>query len=230
MYPRSFALGLLVLVLAIATMGCPVATTTVDSDTAEPSEEVNEETETVTESEDGLSDECRKLNVPQANAAASAGGKVAVIQTSKGTIKFEFHPDVAPLHVANFIQLTECGLYDGVVFHRIGPEDPRAPEMVQSGDPLTKILDPGDPRYGSGGAIYTVPNEISDLPHLEGTVAMARGEHIDSASSQFYIAKTALPGLDGQYTVFGQVTEGLDVVKALQIGDVMQSVTIEDAS
>ncbi len=180
--------------------------------------------------DDGISDECRVLSTPSIEDAEGLGDKVAVVETSRGTIKFKFFPEQAPLHCANFAQLTECGLYDGVSFHRIGPEDPRAPEMVQAGDPKSKVLTPGDPMIGTGGPGYNVPAEFSDIPHLEGTVSMARSQHKDSAGSQFYICKTALPFLDGQYSVFGQVTEGLDVLAQLKIGDLMDKVSIEDAS
>lgn len=137
----------------------------------------------------------------------------AVIETSKGTIRFKFFPAEAPKTVDNFIQLARKGFYDGLTFHRVVPGF-----VIQGGDPK------GD---GTGGPGYTVKAEFNSRPHLAGTVAMARSADPDSAGSQFYICLEPQPGLNGQYTVFGQVTEGMDVVRKIRVGDVMTKVTVE---
>jgi len=150
------------------------------------------------------------------------GTEIAVIKTPKGVIKFEFFSKDAPNHVASFIELARDGFYDGTTFHRVEPGF-----VIQGGDPNTKT---GSGPAGTGGPGYSLKAEFNSRPHLEGTVAMARSQDPDSAGSQFYICLGAQPFLDGQYTVFGQVVEGMDVVKAIQVGDVMESVRIEDGN
>jgi peptidyl-prolyl cis-trans isomerase B (cyclophilin B) len=147
------------------------------------------------------------------------GDEVAVITTAKGVIKFEFFCDDAPKHSAAFIELAEKGFYDGTKFHRVEPNF-----VVQGGDPYSKT---GEGPAGTGGPGYNLAAEFNSRPHLDGTVAMARAGHPDSAGSQFYICLGPQSFLNGNYTVFGQVTEGLDVVHAIARDDVMESVTIE---
>ncbi len=149
------------------------------------------------------------------------GTEVAVIETSKGVIKFEFFFDDAPNHVASFIELADDGFYDGTKFHRVEPGF-----VIQGGDPLSKT---DDPMVGSGGPGYRLAAEFNDRQHLDGTIAMARSQSPDSAGSQFYICLGPQPFLDGDYTVFGQVIEGLDIVHSITVGDVMESVRIERA-
>lgn len=148
------------------------------------------------------------------------GNETAVIETDKGTIRFEFFPNDAPNTVASFIERAREGFYDGTKFHRVEPNF-----VIQGGDPLSKT---DDPRVGTGGPGYTLKAEFNARPHLDGTVAMARAADPDSAGSQFYICLGTQSFLDGNYTVFGQVTEGLDVVHAIQRGDAMRSVRIEE--
>lgn len=150
------------------------------------------------------------------------GKEIAVIKTPKGVIKFKFYPDKAPNHVASFIELARKGFYDGTTFHRVEPNF-----VVQGGDPYSKT---NEGPVGSGGPGYRLKAEFNDQKHLAGTVAMARAGDPDSAGSQFYICLEAQPFLDGKYTVFGQVTEGMEVVEQIAVGDVMQSVTIENAA
>jgi peptidyl-prolyl cis-trans isomerase B (cyclophilin B) len=147
------------------------------------------------------------------------GDEVAVITTPKGAIKFSFYCDDAPKHAAAFVELAEKGFYDGTKFHRVEPNF-----VIQGGDPYSR--DGGGPE-GTGGPGYNLAAEFNSRPHLDGTVAMARSGHPDSAGSQFYICVGPQSFLDNNYTVFGQVTEGLDVVHATERGDVMESVTIE---
>lgn len=150
------------------------------------------------------------------------GKEVAVIKTAKGVIKFTFYPEDAPNHVAAYIELAQKGFYDGTKFHRVEPGF-----VIQGGDPLSKT---DDPMVGTGGPDYRLGAEFNSRKHLDGTVAMARSQSPDSAGSQFYICLGAQQFLDGQYTVFGQVTEGMDVVRSITVGDVMESVTIENAN
>ena len=144
--------------------------------------------------------------------------EVAVIKTAKGTIKFRFFCEDAPKHAAAFIELAEKGFYDGTAFHRVVPGF-----VVQGGDPFSKT---GEGPVGTGGPGYNLAAEFNARPHLDGTVAMARAQHPDSAGSQFYICLGPQSFLDGQYTVFGQVTDGMDVVRQIAQGDVMDSVRI----
>ena len=134
------------------------------------------------------------------------------ITTNKGVIDLEMYFDDAPVHVANFMKLTEAGFYNGLAFHRVV-----ADFVIQGGDPK------GD---GSGGPGYTINAEFNSRKHLDGSLAMARASDPDSAGSQFYICLGPQEFLDGNYTVFGQTVAGLDVVQKIAIGDVMEKVEI----
>lgn len=131
--------------------------------------------------------------------------RLAVIETNLGTIKFKFLDDKAPGHVKNFVDLAKKGFYDGTRFHRVIPGF-----MIQGGDPNSKSGDRS--RMGTGGPGYQVKAEFNDTPHLRGIVSMARSQDPNSAGSQFFICVDAAPFLNGQYTAFGQVVEGMDVV------------------
>jgi peptidyl-prolyl cis-trans isomerase B (cyclophilin B) len=145
-------------------------------------------------------------------------GHYASLDTDRGIIVIEFYPAVAPKTVENFETLTKKGFYNGLTFHRVVPGF-----VVQGGDPK------GD---GSGGPGYDVPAEISPAEkHLRGSVATARlGDAVNpdrkSSGSQFYICLEPQPGLDGQYTVFGGVVEGMAVVDKVQVGDHIKKVTL----
>lgn len=125
----------------------------------------------------------------------------AVIETNQGVIKFSFYPEVAPEHCKNFIKLAQSHFYDGLIFHRVIKGF-----MIQGGCP---------DGTGKGGPGYQVDAEFGERRHLEGTVAMARSNDPDSAGSQFYICLAPQAGLDRNYTVFGQTTEGIDTVHAI---------------
>ena len=129
----------------------------------------------------------------------------AVIETKFGNIELRFFPDVAPNHVNNFIELSKKGFYDGTTFHRVIPKF-----MIQGGDPNTKS--PDRSKHGMGGPGYTVKAEFNEKPHKRGTLSMARSGHPDSAGSQFFVCVADSPFLDRQYTVFGEVVTGMDVV------------------
>ena len=130
----------------------------------------------------------------------------AVIETKFGNITLRFFPDVAPGHVKNFLELAKNGTYDNTVFHRVIPGF-----MIQGGDPTSK--DPAKRRaYGTGGPGHTIKAEFNEKPHKRGTLSMARSGQPDSAGSQFFICVKDAPFLDRQYTVFGEVVSGMEVV------------------
>jgi len=163
----------------------------------------------------------KKIESTTKEKTAVEDNRIAVIETNKGIIKFEFFTNDAPKTVENFVKLAKEGFYDGTKWHRVVPGF-----VIQGGDPNSKDDDPTND--GQGGPGYTIEAEFNDNPHLEGTVAMARSQDPDSAGSQFYICLDAQPSLNGQYTVFGQVTEGLDVVHKIERYDVMNKVYIEE--
>jgi peptidyl-prolyl cis-trans isomerase B (cyclophilin B) len=129
----------------------------------------------------------------------------AIIETKFGNITLKFFPDTAPGHVKNFIDLAKKGFYDGTTFHRVIPGF-----MVQGGDPNSK--NPDKKMHGMGGPGYTIKAEFNDRPHKRGTLSMARAASPDSAGSQFFICVKDSSFLDRQYTVFGEVESGMDVV------------------
>jgi len=132
-------------------------------------------------------------------------GTKAIIETKFGNITLKFFPDVAPGHVKNFIDLAKKGLYNGTTFHRVIPGF-----MIQGGDPNSK--DANKSKHGQGGPGYTIKAEFNDKPHKRGTLSMARAGHPDSAGSQFFICVKDSSFLDKQYTVFGEVESGIEVV------------------
>jgi peptidyl-prolyl cis-trans isomerase B (cyclophilin B) len=129
----------------------------------------------------------------------------AVIETRFGNMEIRFFPDVAPKHVNNFIELAKKGFYDGTIFHRVIPGF-----MIQGGDPNSKS--PDKSQHGMGGPGYMVKAEFNEKPHKRGTLSMARSGQPDSAGSQFFICVADAPFLDRQYTVFGEVVSGMEVV------------------
>lgn len=139
----------------------------------------------------------------------------ATIATAKGTIELSLDAKAAPVTVNSFVFLARDRFYDGLTFHRVVPGF-----VIQGGDPR------GD---GTGGPGYTIPDEASGLLHIEGALAMAKSATPDSAGCQFYVTLAAQPALDGKYTVFGKVTAGLDVVKKITVGDIINRVTITES-
>ena len=146
----------------------------------------------------------------------------AVISTQFGDIVLEFFDDIAPKHVESFKLHTQNGYYNGTTFHRVIPGF-----MIQGGDPLTKSEDRG--RHGTGGnaakyfgvgteseeSSWDLPAEFSATPHARGILSMARSNNPDSGGSQFFICVADARFLDNQYTVFGKVVSGMDVVDAI---------------
>ena len=149
---------------------------------------------------------------------------VVILETDKGVVEMELYPDVAPKTVANFIKLVEMEFYDGLTFHRYVENF-----VIQGGDPEGS---------GSGNPGWTIPGEFQNsklrakMPrHRKGVVAMARANDPDSAGSQFYICLAPKPSrylsLNGQYTTFGKVIAGMDVVDQLRKGDIMNTVRLK---
>lgn len=140
--------------------------------------------------------------------------RTAILETVKGTIKFELYETEAPVTTKNFIDLANSGFYNGLIFHRVEPGF-----VIQGGDPKGN---------GTGGSGKTIPLEISpDLTHKKGAVGMARSQDPNSASSQFYICIEDAKFLDRNYAVFGQVTEGQSVVSNIRKGDKILKATIQ---
>jgi peptidyl-prolyl cis-trans isomerase B (cyclophilin B) len=137
-----------------------------------------------------------------------AASEQAVIKTAYGEMKIAFWPDVAPKTVENFKKLAREGFYDGTAFHRIIKGF-----MVQGGCPNTKEGVGGMP--GTGGPGYQIKAEFNKKPHVKGVISMARSAHPDSAGSQFFIVHGDAKFLDGQYTAFGALTSGEDVLEKL---------------
>ena len=129
----------------------------------------------------------------------------AVVETRFGNIEIRFFPEIAPIHVNNFIELSKKGFYDGTTFHRVIPGF-----MIQGGDPNSK--NPDRSSHGMGGPGYTIKAEFNSKPHKRGTLSMARSSNPDSAGSQFFICVADSSFLDKQYTVFGEVISGMEVV------------------
>ena len=137
-------------------------------------------------------------------AEKSSEAAVVVLETSKGQVEIEMKPELAPNHVARITELVEQGFYDGVIFHRVIPGF-----MAQTGDPTGT---------GMGGSGKNLNAEFTDYEYVEGTVGMARTMDPNSADSQFFICFEGCGHLTGQYTVWGQVTSGMEAVYALNEG------------
>jgi len=171
-----------------------------------------------------------------ASPAFATGLQIEIAGEANGTVSIDLYEDIAPGHVEQITALAEEGAYDGVVFHRVIEGF-----MAQTGDVQFGKIDGGDmSRAGMGGSDRpNLPAEFSDERFLRGVVGMARSQNPDSANSQFFIMFDAGEFLNGQYTVVGQVTDGMDVVDAIKRGrgqngavvgqpDVMRSVTVTE--
>lgn len=147
------------------------------------------------------------------NQETGLSEQTVTINTDYGDIKFKFYSKDAPNTSARIAELIQEGFYNGLTFHRVIPGF-----VAQGGDPLGN---------GTGGSGKKQKAEFNQRKHLLGTVSMARSADPDSADSQFYICLGPQPHLDGQYTVFGQVVEGIEAVQKLKVGDKMNSVTLK---
>jgi cyclophilin family peptidyl-prolyl cis-trans isomerase len=140
---------------------------------------------------------------------------VAQVHTNRGDFTAELLPEIAPEHVNSFVFLARDNFYDGTKFHRVVPGF-----VAQGGDPTGT---------GTGGPGYNVPLEASKEPFKRGVVGMARSQDPNSAGSQWFVTLGDAPHLNGQYTVFGRVTQGMDAVDAIEVGDVINTIEIEEA-
>ena len=165
------------------------------------------------------------------------GEEVAIVTTSKGTIKVKLAGNDAPIHVGNFVELATKEFYNGLRFHRYVPDF-----VIQGGCPNTRGLSEatvasmaqyGGGNLGTGNPGYSIQEEFTTNPnnyHLDGTLAMARSQNPNSAGSQFYFCLGDQPFLDEGYTVFGQAIEGIDVIHNLRAGDEIVRIEIENMS
>lgn len=166
----------------------------------------------------------------QPTADMTTSNQIAIIETSQGSITMEFFSNAAPNHVENFIELANSGFYDGTLFHRLIPGF-----MIQGGDPNTRGDDSDRNTWGQGGPENNVDAEFNDIPHTRGIVSMARANDPNSAGSQFFIVHEDSNFLDGQYTVFGRIIEGMDVVdriaalETINVGQTPQPANIDEA-
>jgi peptidyl-prolyl cis-trans isomerase B (cyclophilin B) len=215
-----------VLALSLATMGltlgCTAAKPASQGSATDAGAGSSAATPDQTSGDSGMHTSTYKLN----------GNEIAVVTTDKGTFKFKFFEKEAPNTSATFIEYSLKGGYDGNAFHRVIPGF-----VAQGGDPTSKgmtseqvVAAAAQGQLGAGNPGYNLKAEFNPQKHLDGTVAMARAQSPDSAGSQFYICLAPQPSLDGQYTTFGQVFEGLDVVHKLEVGSIIKSITIENAS
>ena len=153
--------------------------------------------------------QAEKKDEARAATSKSDAKEVAVIKTSEGEMVIEFWPDVAPKTVENFKTLAKKGFYDGTCFHRVIKGF-----MIQGGDPLTK--DPAkEGLWGTGDPGYKIKAEFNDHKHVRGVISMARSQHPDSAGCQFFICHGNPSSLDGQYTTFGKLIKGDDVLEKI---------------
>ena len=143
--------------------------------------------------------------VEQVASANEITNSKLLLNTSKGEIVIKFLPDIAPVHVARIIELVKTGFYDGIIFHRVIPGF-----MAQTGDPQGN---------GTGGSGQKLNAEFSDYEYTYGTVGMARAMDPNSGDSQFFICFDGCDHLTGQYTVWGQVETGMDVLEKINAGE-----------
>ena len=206
----------LVLLLALGTLafGCQLPGTPATNE-QEQTDTTKEENGTEENESEGTEVEKEEAEVP-AEYTPGDGPRV-VMETSQGNILIELFPDVAPTTVEKITGLIKERFYDGLTFHRYVPGF-----VVQGGDPDGN---------GTGGPGFTIPAEFNERPHIRGALAMARSADPDSAGSQFYFVldRAQAAQLDGQYTVFGQIIEGIDIMDKLRQGDVMNKVYMQES-
>ncbi|MEH2191614.1 MAG: peptidylprolyl isomerase [Nostoc sp.] len=238
----------LVLIGAVMLGGC--STQQVASNTSSPTSTATSTTQTTAEATSVS--QTSSESIPEIAGLPRLEGKATVVITVKGSpITIDVDGTDAPITAGNFVDLVQKGVYNGLAFHRVVREP--QPFVVQGGDPKSKdpkipadqlgtgsYIDPktGNARYiplevkpkGSNTPIYNKPFDATAqpviLPHKQGAVAMARSQAPDSASAQFYFALADLAFLDGNYAVFGNVTQGFDVVNKIQQGDRIESAKV----
>ena len=158
-------------------------------------------------------------------SAQSTPNPVIVVDTDKGAIEIEFNPKLAPKGVAQIMGLVEKNFYRGQRVHRV------TPSLIQFGDPGTRNFR-NQNSWGTGGAGLRVgvAEIVPAMKHVRGAVGFAYGGEARMADSQIYIMKTAMPGIDGQYSILGRVIKGITVADQLQVADVIKSVSIKGAA
>jgi cyclophilin family peptidyl-prolyl cis-trans isomerase len=217
MKPKKIALIFLGILVAALAAGCDATsggteTSSKAPETLESSSFTPPDPAAVAKREEAAAKEQEAQKKPGSASSTSApgatppkaGDDVAVIETNYGRIVLKFFPSKAPGHVKNFITLAKKKFYDGTKFHRIIPGF-----MIQGGDPNSRT---GEGRVGTGGPGYMIKAEFNDIHHGRGILSMARSQDPDSAGSQFFITVADASFLDRQYSAFGQVIEGMDVV------------------
>ncbi len=201
------SLILSIALLGLASFGCSSDTPSTDTSSTAPSSAAPAApaaaaSGTPVQAQSATSD---SQKLPPGIKPLKDGDDVAVLDTNLGQIILRFFPDKAPNHVKNFEKLAKSGFYDGTKFHRVIPHF-----MIQGGDPNSKGSDRSI--MGTGGPGWSVKAEFNDVPFERGILGMARSSDPDSAGSQFFIMVEANPSLNNQYTVFGKVVKGMDVV------------------
>ena len=151
---------------------------------------------------------------------------IMILKLKDGDVKIELFPDVAPNHVSRIKELADSGKYDNVVFHRVIDGFMAQTGDVQFGNSNSNDFDLR--RAGTGGSGKNIEAEFNDMPHKKGTLSMARAQDPNSADSQFFICFDDTPHLDGQYTVWGEVIEGMEFVDSIKKGDAMKNGLVED--
>jgi peptidyl-prolyl cis-trans isomerase B (cyclophilin B) len=225
--PAVLIAGALIGALSLTLVGCQG---TKSPATTPAAESTSQETTAAEQPAAATSETGETLYTP---AYKPNGKEVAVIKTNKGTITVALLGTDAPITVGSFVELANKGFYNGLKFHRFEPGF-----VIQGGDPQTKDLTAEQVKanstgsIGTGGPGYMIAGEFANNSnkHVDGTLAMARSQSPDSGGSQFYFTLGPQAFLDNNYTVFGQTTKGLDVIHKLGVGDVIESVTIENAT
>ena len=164
---------------------------------------------------------CASVGAQESRPKAGAAPTAVITLEKGGEITLEFWPADAPNHVKNFLDLVRKGFYDGQRVHRVEPKF-----VVQFGDPQSKTLPTNHPSMGTGGPGYTVKAEFNKRPFDRGVLGMARGDDPDSGGSQVYLMLGPAPFLNGQYTAFGKVTKGMDVVDKIGVGDRIKAIKV----
>jgi len=161
------------------------------------------------------SPKAEKIETKETKEKIMSESNIVKVELESGVVTIELYPDVAPETVKSFKTLINKGFYDGLTFHRVIPGF-----MAQGGDPEGT---------GMGGPGFNLKAEFNDKKHVRGTLAMARSGDPDSAGSQFYICFGPQPHLDGQYTIFGQVTDGMELIDDLKNGSLIKKMTTVEA-
>ena len=155
-----------------------------------------------------------------------AKNNLMILKLTYGEVEIELYPEKAPNHVKRFKELADSGKYDGVVFHRVIDGFMAQTGDVQFGNSNSDNYDLR--RAGTGGSGNNIEAEFNDMPHKRGTLSMARAQDPNSADSQFFICFGDTPHLDGQYTVWGEVIEGMEFVDAIKKGDPIKNGLVDD--